>query len=91
MISSDCREAREPDRTEFATERYCIFCYRMERGKERAQQHEFGFTVKESIIHRATGKLAIVSERPVSATLNVAEKSNVATSMVAHAPTDSPK
>ena len=47
--------------------------------------------VKESIISKATGAQALISERLMSMTFRLAGKSNSSTFVVAYAPIDTPQ
>ncbi|CAM9708979.1 unnamed protein product, partial [Sphacelaria rigidula] len=54
-------------------------------------RHGVGFAVKKSIMSKATWTQALISERLMSMTFNLAGKSNAATSVVVYAHTDNPQ
>ena len=81
------QETRRPERTEFATAEYRVFCSGVDGNSGRGQ-HGVGLAVKESIVREATWTQELTNERLMSMTFNLTGKSNAVTFVVAYGPTD---
>ena len=82
------QEVRRPERTEFATAGYCVFCSGVDGSSGRTGQHGVGLAVKEFIVRKATWTQELTNEHLRSMTFNLTGKSDAITFVAEHVPTD---